>query len=102
MSTLQIGETTTHHVDSEAELPSKRAKRQPRSVPINDENEDPESIAIADSRIQETVMAEITEESLSGALSPDVDDDAELGSRSRTKDKKPGNYDQCYTSMDFS
>ncbi|KAK6067588.1 cell division control protein [Seiridium cupressi] len=92
MARSTLGKRTRNAGEIEADLPLKRAKRQTRSSLHNDENEDPESITISEECIQEAVLAEITEESLSSALSLDVDRDADLGRRSRSKGKITANY----------
>lgn len=73
-------------------------KRQTRSFRVNDENEDPATVVPSDECIKHTITSEITEELVCGATSLDLDDDADLGPRPRTKRVKLSSHDQYNTS----
>ncbi|KAH6660254.1 P-loop containing nucleoside triphosphate hydrolase protein [Truncatella angustata] len=85
MARSALGKRTRSATENEIESPLKRVKRQTRSFRTNDENEDPEAIAVVDEAAEEVVTTEITEESLSNVASLDLEDDADLGPKTKGK-----------------
>lgn len=76
------------------------SKRQTRSFRINDENEDPAALIVANENTKQAIIAEITEELVCGATSLDLEDDADLGPRTKRKRAKLGSRDECKVSSD--